>query len=93
MDKKITKGQQYEAILSQKGVSLSDCRVLGFRFPDFPLHAQSFHLRVMCRVKYFLFDCFDDNAYIVIPKDSTDDDLLKEIAKELRGQPTMVELR
>lgn len=92
---KKTLKDQYAAILKGRGVSLRDCKVLAFAF-DAPRGPEKFHYDVMMsepRLQYYIFDCWDERAQVVVSNDDFVIAAIERIALELGGSKTMAELR
>ena len=90
---KKTREAQYRAILAEKGLRLEDCRVLAFVF-DYSMKAELFHYGLMAeKPDYYIFDCWDKNANIIVPKDETNAAHITLIAEQLGGQPRTPNLR
>lgn len=83
---KKTRESQYVEILSKQGVTLADCMVLGFKFPD-DMHAYGFHFDLMnAHVEYLLFDSMaDGTAIVVILRDAEKADRIRAIAEQAGG--------
>lgn len=93
MAKKVTREQQYRDILAANGIMFEDCTVLAFVFEKLsgPEH---FHFDLMeQKPAYFLFDCWGNNANIIIPKDGNNAARIIEIAKLNGGHKTTPDLR
>lgn len=66
---KDTRAAKYGAILAQQGVTLAECIVLGYKFPD-NAHAARFHFDLMgAHIPKLLFDGVNDTAIVIIKKD------------------------
>ena len=91
---KLTKETEYKLILEKHhGVSPEDCRVLSFVF-EYPIKTELFHYGLMAeKPDYYLFDCFDKIANVVVPKDETNEAHIILIAEQFGGQKTTPKLR
>ena len=86
---------QYAAILKGKGVSLRDCKVLAFAFEG-PGGPEKLHYGVMMsepRLQYYIFDCWEGRAQVVVPNDDFVIAAIERIVAELGGSKTMAEFR
>lgn len=87
-ESKKTRESQYAEILSKQGVTLAECTVLGFKFPD-DMHAYGFHFDIMTEpkpIEHLLFDAMaDGTAIVVIRKDAGNADRIKAIAEQAGG--------
>lgn len=87
---KDTRAAKYGAILAQRGITLADCTVLGFRFPD-DMHAHGFHFDLMnanetVKIEWLLFDSMPDGSAIVILSGTKQADRIREIAEQAGGK-------
>ena len=90
---KTTREQAYREILAKDGIRFEDCRVLSFVF-EYPIKTELFHYGLMAeKPDYYIFDCWDKNANVVVPKDETNDAHITLIAEQLGGQKTTANLR
>lgn len=95
MAKKTTKtprGDQYRAIMESYGVK--DYKVLEFVF-DGPGGPELFHYELMhpLRPVYHLFNCYDNNAVVVIPIDPENEQMCIQLAESCGGEKTTPNLR
>lgn len=66
---KDSRAAKYGAILAQQGVTLADCIVLGYKFPD-NAHVAGFHFDLMgVHIPTLLFDGVGDSAIVIIKPD------------------------
>ena len=90
---KTSREQQYRDILAKDGIRFEDCRVLSFVF-EYPIKTELFHYGLMAeKPDYYIFDCWDKNANVVVPKDETNEAHITLIAEQLGGQKTTTNLR
>lgn len=92
---KSTREQTYREILGQTEIRFEDCNVLAFAF-DAPRGPEKFHYDVMMsepRLQYYIFDCLEGRAQVVVPNDDFVIAAIERIAAELGGSKTMAELR
>ena len=86
MSKKISRLEQYGAILERYNTRLEDCQVLCFRF-DYPLRAEMFHYGLMAeKPQYFIFDIQEKCATVVVPADEENAAKIASIAERLNGK-------
>lgn len=88
-ESKKTRESQYVEILHEKGLTLADCMVLGFKFPD-DMHAHGFHFDLMnaeASVKrdWLLFDSTQDGTAIVVLRSAEQAARIQAIAKRAGG--------
>lgn len=85
-ESKKTRESQYVEILHEKGLTLADCMVLGFKFPD-DIHAYGFHFDLMnAHVEYLLFDSTPDGTVIiVVSRESEQTGRIREMAERAGG--------
>lgn len=86
-ESKKTRESQYAEILSKQGVTLADCMVLGFKFPD-DMHAYGFHFDIMTEphpIEYLLFDSTADGTAIVVIRGTEQADRIRAIAEQAGG--------
>ena len=85
---------QYRAIMEKDGRRLEDCSVISFVFPD--LRApERFHFSLLMTVpgpEYYVFDCYDNIANVVVPKDEKTIALVEELAEKNGGKRQIVHL-
>lgn len=90
---KPTREQVYREIMEKEGRKWDDCRVLSFVF-EYTMKTELFHFDLMVQTPvYFLFDCWEKNANVVVPKDEQNAAEIVAIAEKLGGQKTMANLR
>lgn len=90
---KTSREQQYRDILAKDGIRFEDCRVLAFVFEQ-ERRPEIFHYALMDeKPDYYLFNCWDNNAHVVVPKDETNAAHIKLIAENLGGHKTTPNLR
>lgn len=88
-----TREAQYRAILEDIGLRLEDCRVLAFVF-DYSMKAELFHYEIMAeKPDYYIIDCWDKNANVIVPKDETNAAHITLIAEQLGGKARTPNLR
>lgn len=86
-DQKKSRKDQYRDILENAGIRFEDCTVLAFNF-EREKGPEIFHLWLMLdkrRPKYYLFDCWERTAQVVIPKDESISDIVCDIATRADG--------
>ena len=89
-NKRKTRRELYTEILEQQGIHFKDCDVLAFVFEQ-ELRPELFHFGLMMyepRPIYFLFDCWDKNANVVVPKDEKNAAVIISIAEQDGGKKT-----
>lgn len=92
---KTTRGDQYRAILERVGIRFEDCKVLAFAFKQ-ERRPELFHFGLMLhkpRPVYYLFDCWDKYANVVVPKDEKNAAVIIAIAEKDGGEKTTPNLR
>ena len=90
---KSTREQTYREIIEKEGRKWDDCKVLSFVF-KYQMQTELFHYGLMAeKPDYYIFDCWDKNANVVVPKDETNDAHITLIAEQLGGQKTTTNLR
>ena len=85
-----TRADQYREILAQYGIRFEDCHVLAFVFKQ-ERRPELFHFGLMLyepRPVYFLFDCWDKYANVVVPKDEKNAAVIISIAEQDGGKKT-----
>lgn len=89
---KTTRGDQYRGIMAKEGIR--EYKVLAFIF-DVPSGPELFHYELMypLRPVYHLFDCSDNVAYIVVPKDPENERMCIQLAESCGGEKTTPNLR
>ena len=96
MAKKTTKqarGEQYRDIMEKQGIR--DYAVLSFVFEQERAN-ERFHYRLLLTVpgpKYYLFDCFEKTANVIVPNDELNAAWVQELAEQVGGQKTTPNLR
>ena len=86
MSKKISRLEQYRAIMERYDTRLEDCKVLCFRF-DYTRRAELFHYVLMAeRPQYFIFDIQEKCATVVVPADEENAAKIASIAERLNGK-------
>ena len=91
---KLTREQSYRAILATEGTKLEECRVLGFTFES-ERRPECFHYDLMLhdpRPTYYIFDCWEKNANVVVPDDDANAGVIIAIAERDGGKKTMANL-
>lgn len=93
--KKTTREQQYRDILEPAGIRIEDCEILAFRVArESGKGPEIFHYDLMARKpSYYLFDCFDDTAVVVAPKDKKNTDIINDVAAGCGGVKTSINMR
>ena len=92
---KKTREQTYREILDQSGIRYEDCNVLAFAFKQ-ERRYELFHFGLMLyepRPVYYLFDCWDKYANVVVPKDEKNAAVIIAIAEKDGGEKTTTNLR
>lgn len=75
---------QYEQILQDKGYTLSECKILAFKFPSLTL-SHKFHYDLLHRhISYLLYDGVNEIVKIVIDKEC-DKEIFADIASLSEG--------
>ena len=91
MAKKSTKTarkDQYRAIMDKAGIR--DYKVLSFVFEQERAN-ERFHYRLLLTVpgpKYYLFDCYDKTANVIVPNDDKNAAWVQELAEQVGGHKT-----
>lgn len=81
---KITRGDQYKTIMEKQGIQ--DYSVLSFAF-TYQLELELFHFMLMAeRLAYYLFDCWERYANIIVPNDEQNAAKIVEIAEKNGGE-------
>lgn len=86
----IRREQQYWEILAKNAIRFEDCHVLTFVFEQ-ERQPKLFHYGLMLyepRPVYFLFDCWDKYANVVVPKDEKNAAIIISIAEQKGGKKT-----
>lgn len=92
---KTTRGDQYAAIMEKEGHARNEWRVLSFVFEQ-ESGPERFHFRLLMAVPgtgYYLFDCFDKTANVIVPDDDQNAAWIQELAEQVGGQKTTPNLR
>lgn len=87
---KLTREQVYREILERAGIRFEDCNVLAFAFKQ-ERRPELFHFGLMLhepRPVYYLFDCWDNYANVIIPKDENNAAVIIAIAEKGGGEKT-----
>ena len=93
--KKSTREQVYREILERAGIRFEDCNVLAFAFKQ-ERRPELFHFGLMLhepRPVYYLFDCWDKYANVIVPKDEQNAAVIIAIAEKDGGERTTPNLR
>lgn len=93
---KDSRAAKYGAILAQQGVTLADCIVLGYKFPD-NAHVAASHFDLMgVHIPTLIFDGMSDSAIVIIKRDPLDPetpgiiDILAEKAGGKEYKPNLI---
>lgn len=92
---KRSKADEYKAIMEKNGHGPDEWRVLSFVFEN-EGKPEHFHIRLLMAMpgpKYWLFDCFDKTANVVVPNDEQNAKWVQEIAELCGGHKTTPNLR
>lgn len=92
---KTTLGERYRAIMEKDGFGPREWVVLSFSFKSESL-PERFHYRLMMaepRPRYFLFDCYEKTANVIVPNDEQNSDVIKGLAQQLDGESVTPNLR
>ena len=92
---KATREQVYREILEQSGIRFEDCNVLAFAFKQ-DRRPELFHFGLMLhepRPVYYLFDCWDKYANVIVPKDEKNAAVIIAIAEKDGGEKTIPNLQ
>lgn len=79
------RGDQYRAIMEKQGIG--EYRILAFQFEK--KKPETFHIWLMMdprRPKYYLFDCWEKYAQVIIPKDDAIAEIITDIATRVGGE-------
>lgn len=81
--------EQYRAILERDGIRYEDCKVLAFSF-ETDGGPGIFHYKLMHPLSpvYYIFDCMDNIAQVVIPKKQTIEQKIISLAENVGGKRT-----
>lgn len=85
----------YREILERSGIRFEDCNVLAFAFKE-ERKPELFHFGLMLhepRPVYYLFDCWDKYAYVIVPKDEKNAAVIIDIAEKDGGEKRTPNLR
>ena len=92
---KTTREQIYREIIEKEGRKWDDCKVLSFAFKQ-ERRPELFHFGLMLhepRPVYYLFDCWDKYANVIVPKDEKNAAVIIAIAEKDGGEKTTPNLR
>lgn len=92
---KLTREQAYREILDRAGIRFEDCTVLAFGFKQ-ELRPELFHFGLMMhepRPVYYIFDCWDKYANVIVPKDEKNAAVIIAIAEKDGGEKITPNLR
>ena len=92
---KTTREQMYREILERVGIRFEDCQILAFTFKH-EKRPELFHLGLMLhkpRPVYYLFDCWEKYANVIVPKDENNAAVIIAIAEKDGGEKTTPNLR
>ena len=93
-ERKQTREQKYRELLAEFGKRLEDCKVLAFRFEnEFGPEMLHYELMYPLRPVYHLFDSFGNTAIVIVPVDSENEKMCKQLADLCGGVPTTPDLR
>ena len=86
--KQQSRESEYRAILAGMGLRLEDCTVLSFRFENpSGKGPEIFHFDLMeKKPDYILFDCSENTAFVIAPKDSRNAGKIVAIAEGIGGK-------
>lgn len=88
--KAISREQQYKTILAEKEININNCIFLRFEFNS-EKKGPLFHYAVMeSHVKYHLFDFWNKNSVVIVPKDQEIVQTITELALLLGGKEAKV---
>lgn len=84
---KKTRESQYDEILGFRGLTLKQCRVVGFAFPD-EAKQHIFHFALMqSGISYYLYDgTADGKAIVIIGRDTSTEQAIKDLAGRMDGK-------
>ena len=94
-DKKVSRKDKYRAIMDKDGIRFENCNVLAFAFKH-EKRPELFHFGLMLhepRPVYYLFDCWDKYANVIVPKDEKNAAVIIAIAEKDGGEKTTPNLR
>lgn len=80
----------YREILERSEIRFEDCKVLAFEFKQ-ERRPGLFHFGLMLhepRPVYYLFDCWDKYACVIVPKDEENAAIIIAIAEKDGGEKT-----
>ena len=92
---KLSREQSYRDILATEGKRFEECRILGFIF-EIDRGPEHFHYDLMMndpRPEYFIFDCWERNANVVVPDNEANAAVIIGIAERAGGKKTMANLQ
>lgn len=77
----------------ERGINLDDCTVLSFVF-KYQMQTELFHYGLMAeKPDYFVFDCWEKYAHVVVPKDEQNAAVIIAIAAKNGGEKTTPNLQ
>lgn len=85
----------YREIIKKEGRKWDDCKVLALAFKQ-ERRPELFHFGLMLhepRPVYYLFDCWDKYANVIVPKDEKNAAVIVAIAEKDGGEKTTPNLR
>ena len=90
---KRSKADEYKAIMEKYGHGPDEWRVLSFVF-KYQMQTELFHFGLMAeKPDYFVFDCWEKYANVVVPNDEQNAKWVQEIAELSGGHKTTQNLR
>lgn len=92
---KTTRADRYAAIMERDGFVPDEWYVLSFVFES-ESGPERFHyglLLVEPAPGYYLFDCFDKTANVIVPHDDGNAALIQQLAEQVGGKKTTPNLR
>lgn len=92
---KATRGDQYAAIMERDGFVPDEWHVLSFVFES-ESGPERFHYGLLLAEPapgYYLFDCFDKTANVIVPHDDGNATLIQQLAESCGGEKTTPNLR
>ena len=92
---KTTRDERYRAIMEKDGFAPDEWRVLSFVFEK-ENGPERFHFRLLLTVPgpgYYLFDCFDKTANVIVPNDDDNAAWIQQLAEQVGGHKTTPNLR
>lgn len=89
----MTREQMYREIIEKEGRKWDDCKVLSFAF-KYQMQTELFHYSLMAeKPDYFVFDCWEKYANVIVPKDEKNAAVIIAIAEKDGGEKTTPNLR